>query len=870
MAKFVYAFSEGNKDMKDLLGGKGANLAEMTNIGLPVPPGFTITTQACNTYYDKDQQLWPELKEEIFSHLKALEEKTGKNYGGENPLLVSVRSGSKFSMPGMMDTVLNLGMNDATIPVLVKNSGNPRFVLDAYRRFIQMFGDVVKGVPKANFDAFFDKIKEEKGYEFDTQLSADDLEIIVQGFKAIYKEGVGSEFPQDPKVQLLESVEAVFSSWDNNRARIYRREHNISHKLGTGVNIQSMVFGNMGDDCGTGVAFTRDPATGEAKLFGEFLINAQGEDVVAGIRTPMQIEEMNRINDHLYPDFVHICDTLEHHYKDMQDIEFTIENGTLYILQTRTGKRTAHAALKIAIELVEAGFIDKKEALLRIEPEQLDQLLHPTFDKKALREAVVIAKGLNASPGAASGQIFFDANDAVKAAEEGLKPILVRKETSPEDLEGMIKAAGILTAKGGRTSHAAVVARGMGKCCVAGCEAINVDESKKQFTHKGKVYKEGDFISLDGSTGYVYEGVVGTTEATLDEDFETLMGWADEVARLKVRSNADTPQDAAQAIRFGAKGIGLTRTEHMFFQEHRISAVREMIVAQNVENRVKALDKILPYQQSDFVGIFEVMKGFPVTIRLLDPPLHEFLPQKDSEIMALAKELDLSFEDLKDRITALHEINPMLGHRGCRLAISYPEIAAMQTRAIILAAIEVIKKGIPVLPEIMVPLVGHKAELDYVEAIVRPIAKKLMEEHGVEVPYAFGTMIEVPRGAITAGDIAQTAEFFSFGTNDLTQMTYGFSRDDAAGFINEYLDKGIFTVDPFVSIDPIGVGLLMDMAAKQGRETRSDIHLGICGEHGGDPSSIKFCHSIGLDYVSCSPYRVPIARLAAAHAALEE
>lgn len=870
MTKFVYTFNEGNKDMKDLLGGKGANLAEMTNLGLPVPPGFIITTQACNSFYDKGQIIWPQLKEEIFSHVKELEKQTGKSYGGKNPLLVSVRSGGKFSMPGMMDTVLNLGMNDATIPILIKESGNPRFVLDAYRRFIQMFGDVVKEVPKKKFDEVFDKVKKDKGYSLDTQLEEEDLSLIVDAFKEIYKENTGSDFPQDPIVQLLESVEAVFSSWNNNRARVYREEHNISHKLGTGVTVQSMVFGNMGDDCGTGVAFTRDPATGEAKLFGEFLINAQGEDVVAGIRTPMQIEEMNLINDHLYDDFVKICHTLENHYKDMQDIEFTIEKGTMYILQTRTGKRTAHSALRIAVDLVEEGLIDKNQALLRVEPEQLDQVLHPTFDKKALREAVVIAKGLNASPGAASGQIYFHAADAVKAAEEGIKPILVREETSPEDLEGMIKASGILTAKGGRTSHAAVVARGMGKCCVAGCEALDVDEDKRQFSHKGKIYKEGDFISLDGSTGYVYEGVVGTSAPILDENFKTLMDWADDVAHLTVRANADTPLDAKQALEFGARGIGLTRTEHMFFQEHRISAVREMILAQNAQDRVKALRKIMPYQKDDFVEIFKVMKGLPVTIRLLDPPLHEFLPHRDIEIRALAEELDLSFEELKARVTALHEINPMLGHRGCRLAISYPEIAAMQTRAIILAAIEVKKEGIHVLPEIMVPLVGDKKELEYIEALVRPLAKELMQEHACEIPYSFGTMIEVPRGALTAGEIAKSAEFFSFGTNDLTQMAYGFSRDDAAGFIDEYLEKGIFDMDPFVSIDPKGVGLLMDIAAKQGKEARSDIHLGICGEHGGDPSSIKFCHKIGLDYVSCSPYRVPIARLAAAHAVLEE
>lgn len=868
MRKFVYAFHEGNKDMKNLLGGKGANLAEMTNIGLPVPPGFTITTEACNTYYEKDQALWDELKDEIFEQLKKLEEKTGKTLGGETPLLVSVRSGAKFSMPGMMDTILNLGMNDDILPILIRDSENPRFVLDAYRRLIQMFGDVVKEVPKKAFDDVFDATKEKYGCEMDTDLTAEHLQEIVDGFKAVYKKHLGEEFPQDPKVQLLESVEAVFRSWDNNRARVYRREHNIPSNLGTGVNVQSMVFGNMGDDCGTGVAFTRDPATGEAKLFGEFLINAQGEDVVAGIRTPMQIEEMRMINDHLYDDFVKICHLLEDHYKDMQDIEFTIEKGILYILQTRSGKRTAHAAVRIAVELVEEGLIDKKEALMRIEPEQLDQLLHPTFDAKALKEATLIAKGLNASPGAASGQIYFDAHDAVLAADRGITPILVRKETSPEDLEGMIRAAGILTARGGRTSHAAVVARGMGKCCVAGCEAIVVEEENKRFLHGGKEYKEGDFISLDGSTGHVYEGIIETAAPTLDEDFSILMSWADEVAKLKVRTNADTPQDAAQALSFGAVGIGLTRTEHMFFEEKRIAAVREMIVSRNVDDRVRALDKILPYQKEDFVGIFEVMKGLPVTVRLLDPPLHEFLPQRDTEIKALAAELDLPFDELKAHISSLHEINPMLGHRGCRLAISYPEIAAMQTRAIIEAAIEVTKQGIPVHPEIMVPLVGDKAELDYIEEIVRPTADKLIEEAGVELNYSFGTMIEVPRGALTAAEIAKGAEFFSFGTNDLTQMTYGFSRDDAAGFINEYMENGIFETDPFVSIDPIGVGRLMEIAAVEGRKTRPDIHLGICGEHGGDPSSVAFCHKIGLDYVSCSPYRVPIARLAAAQAAL--
>ena len=872
MKQYVYSFKEGNKDMKDLLGGKGANLAEMTNIGLPVPQGFTVTTEACNEYYAHGKQIWPELREEIFAKMAELEQETGKTFGGQsNPLLVSVRSGAKFSMPGMMDTVLNLGLNDESVETLSQESGNRRFVLDSYRRFIMMFADVVMEIPKSYFEGVFEEIKQAKGVDEDTHLTAEDLQEVVDRFKEIYKKADGHDFPQDPKEQLIEAVTAVFRSWDNERARIYRNTYHIPHDLGTAVNVQAMVFGNMGDDCGTGVAFTRDPATGENVMLGEFLMNAQGEDVVAGIRTPLSIEHLNDINPEIYQEFMDLSEKLEHHYRDMQDIEFTIEKGKLYILQTRNGKRTAAAALRVAVELEEAGLIDKNEAIMRIEPDQLDQLLHPNFDPDALAKAPVIAKGLAASPGAASGKVYFTAESATEAAQRGEKVILVRTETSPEDIEGMINAQGILTARGGRTSHAAVVARGMGKCCVAGAESIRVFEDKKFFRVNEREFKEGVEISLDGSTGLVYEGSIATVAPELSGHFGKLMGWADEVRRLGIRTNADTPHDARQAIEFGAEGIGLTRTEHMFFDENRISAVREMITATSEEARRKALDKILPFQKDDFVGIFEAMEHRPVTIRLLDPPLHEFLPQSEKDIRDLAATMGLSYEELKGTVDSLHEFNPMLGHRGCRLAVTYPEIAEMQTRAIIEAAIQVKKdKGIDVHPEIMIPLVGIAEELVYIEEFVRATADKLIADSGIELNYLYGTMIEVPRGAITADEVAKNAEFFSFGTNDLTQMTYGFSRDDAAQIIEDYLAKGIFEYDPFVTIDREGVGYLVKKAVDLGRQTRPDIKLGICGEHGGDPKTIHFCHEVGLNYVSCSPFRVPIARLAAAQAALIE
>ena len=874
MKKYVYNFKEGKTNMKDLLGGKGANLAEMTNIGLPVPPGFTITTESCVEYYEtRGRQLWTEIIDQIHEQLAALEKETGKTFGGgENPLLVSVRSGAKFSMPGMMDTILNLGLNDETVKTIEKGTGNKRFAMDSYRRFIQMFSDVVMEIPKSRFERVLDEIKEHKGAKFDTDLTADDLAEVVESFKALYKEVKGEDFPQDSKAQLLLAVTAVFRSWNNERAIIYRQLNNISASLGTAVNIQSMVFGNMGEDCGTGVAFTRDPGTGEAKMLGEFLMNAQGEDVVAGIRTPLTIDKLMDINKEVYDQFIQVSTLLENHYRDMQDIEFTIEKGKLFMLQTRNGKRTAAAALRIAVELVEEGKISKEEAIMRVEPAQLDQLLHPTFETTALKNAKVVAKGLPASPGAASGKVYFTAEEAVHAVRsKGEKVILVRLETSPEDLEGMVEAQGILTARGGRTSHAAVVARGMGKCCVAGCEDIKVKEEEKFFSIGDKVYKEGDFISLDGSTGNVYEGVLPTQMPELSGHFGILMAWADEVRKLKVRTNADTPKDAIQAVKFGAEGIGLCRTEHMFFEEDRIAVMREMIVAEEVEARKLALDKLLPYQRKDFIGIFEAMGPRPVTIRLLDPPLHEFLPHADEDIAELAKTMGITFEALKSRVESLHEFNPMLGHRGCRLAVTYPEIAEMQTRAIIEAAIEVKKnKGVDVHPEIMIPLVGDVKELDYLRDICKTLADSLIKESGIELEYMFGTMIEVPRGAVTADEIAKTAEFFSFGTNDLTQMTYGFSRDDAGKFIKEYLEKGVFEQDPFVTLDRVGVGKLVKMAADLGRSTRPDIKLGICGEHGGDPNSIEFCHMVGLNYVSCSPFRVPIARLAAAQATLKE
>ena len=853
--------------MKNLLGGKGANLAEMTNIGLPVPEGFTVTTEACIEYIEKGM-IWDELKEEIFSKLADLEKETGKTFGGTvNPLLVSVRSGARFSMPGMMDTVLNLGLNDVVVETIAKESGNRRFVLDSYRRFIQMFSDVVIEIPKAKFERILDGIKKEKNAKYDTDLTAEDLAEVVKAFKEIYKTEEGKEFPQDPREQLIEAITAVFRSWNNERAIIYRNMNNISHNFGTAVNIQSMVFGNMGDDCGTGVAFTRDPATGENVMLGEFLMNAQGEDVVAGIRTPMTIDKLKDINPAIYKEFMDTAHRLEDYYKDMQDIEFTIEKGKLYMLQTRNGKRTAAAAIRMAVEMVEEGRITQDEAIMRVEPSVLDQLLHPMFEKKALSEAKRIAEGLPASPGAATGKVYFTAEHAVEAAARGEKVILVRLETSPEDIGGMISAEGILTARGGKTSHAAVVARGMGKCCVAGSENIIVKEEEKLFIANGKNYNEGDWISLDGSTGLVYEGTIKTVDPEISSYFGIIMGWADGMRMLKVRANADTPHDAAVAVKFGAEGIGLCRTEHMFFEESRIAAVREMIVAENVEDRKIALEKILPMQREDFVGIFEAMGARPVTIRLLDPPLHEFLPHTSEDIEDLAKIMHITFEKLKSQVDALHEFNPMLGHRGCRLAVTYPEIAEMQTRAIIEAALIVKKeKGIDVHPEIMIPLVGDVRELKFIEKVCRGIADKLIAESGIELKYMYGTMIEVPRGAITADEIAEVAEFFSFGTNDLTQMTYGFSRDDAGKFIKDYLDKGVFEQDPFTTLDRAGVGKLVKMATELGRKTRPEIKLGICGEHGGDPDSIEFCHEVGLNYVSCSPFRVPIARLAAAQA----
>jgi len=873
MTKYVYAFKEGNKDMRNLLGGKGANLAEMTGIGLPVPRGFTVTTEACIKYYDDGEDISAEIKEEILSHLEALEELTGKKFGDMvNPLLVSVRSGARASMPGMMDTVLNLGLTDEVAKGFAEATNNARFVYDSYRRFIQMFADVVMGFPKSSFERKFDVIKEEKGVKFDTELTAEDLMEVVEIYKAEYKNHAGVDFPQDPREQLLEAVKAVFRSWNNDRAITYRRLNDIPSSWGTAVNVQEMVYGNRGDDCGTGVAFTRNPATGEKKLYGEYLMNAQGEDVVAGIRTPQSIDTLKEVMPECYEEFVRICGILENHYKDMQDMEFTIENGKLFMLQTRNGKRTAQAALKIAVDLVNEGMITKEEAILKVEPKQLDQLLHPNFDQASLKAAKVVAKGLAASPGAATGKIYFTAEDVMEASKNGEKDILlVRLETSPEDIEGMNIAHGILTIRGGMTSHAAVVARGMGTCCVSGCGELVIDEEAKTVkTVDGTVYKEGDWMSLDGSTGNVYGERVKTVDPEISGDFETFMGWADSIRRLKVRTNADSPRDAIQARKFGAEGIGLCRTEHMFFEEERIFNFRRMIAADTVEMREEALEKILPYQRKDFEGLFEAMEGDPVVIRYLDPPLHEFLPHTDAEIKPLAESLGMSFEALKNRVESLKEFNPMMGHRGCRLAVTYPEIAKMQTRAVIEAAINVNKKGMNIVPEIMIPLVGDINELKYVKKVVVETADSIIAEAGVELEYHVGTMIEIPRAAVTADEIAKEAEFFSFGTNDLTQMTYGFSRDDAAKFLNEYYTKGIFENDPFAKLDQNGVGKLVEMAAKLGRQTRPDIHLGICGEHGGEPSSVEFCHRVGLDYVSCSPYRVPLARLAAAQAVVKE
>ena len=871
--KYVYLFSEGNAQMRNLLGGKGANLAEMTGLGLPVPFGFTITTEACTRYYEDGRRVGDDIQEQIFKAVEELEKVAGKTFGDvKNPFLVSVRSGARASMPGMMDTILNLGLNDETVAGLAVLTNNERFAYDSYRRFIQMFSDVVMEVEKAKFEEILDEVKHENGCKQDTDLTADNLKEVVKRYKALYLKEKGHEFPQDPKVQLMESAQAVFRSWDNPRAIVYRRMNDIPYDWGTAVNVQAMVFGNMGNDCGTGVAFTRNPSTGENKLYGEYLMNAQGEDVVAGIRTPSPISELAAGMPEVYTQFNTIAQTLEKHYRDMQDMEFTIERGKLFMLQTRNGKRTAAAALQIAVDLVNEGMITKEEALLKIDPRSLDALLHPTFEAAAIKKAKAIAHGLPASPGAACGRVYFNAADTIEAVKRGEKVVLVRLETSPEDIEGMYAAEGILTARGGMTSHAAVVARGMGTCCVAGCSEIAVKEKEHLFTTAGGVtIKEGDWISLDGSTGNVYGEQIPTVEAAVSGNFAAIMGWADEVRRLKVRTNADTPHDAEQAIKFGAEGIGLCRTEHMFFGEGRIPAVREMIVSKDEASRRKALAKLLPMQRSDFKGIYKAMKGYPVTIRLLDPPLHEFLPSADADIKALASEMGLTFEELKLTVANLHELNPMLGHRGCRLAVTYPEIAEMQARAIIEAAIEVREEtGLDIVPEIMIPLVGDVKELQYVKEFVDKTAKEVMKERNVTIRYMVGTMIEVPRAALVADTIAKSAEFFSFGTNDLSQMTFGFSRDDAGKFLDDYYKKKIFESDPFAKVDQEGVGRLMKIAATEGRSARPELKLGICGEHGGDPSTIEFCHKLGLNYVSCSPFRVPIARLSAAQASIKE
>ena len=867
MSKFVYLFKEGNATMRNLLGGKGANLAEMTSIGLPVPHGFTVTTEACAKYYDDGKVLAPEVVEQIFNALKVVETQQNKKFGdNSNPLLVSVRSGARASMPGMMDTILNLGLTDESVEGLAKLTNNPRFAYDSYRRFIQMFADVVMEIKKENFEALMDHMKEVKGVTQDTELDANDLKRLVSEFKVKYAELKGEPFPQDPNVQLLEAVKAVFRSWDNPRANVYRRLNNIPYSWGTAVNVQSMVFGNMGEDSGTGVAFSRNPATGENVLYGEYLFNAQGEDVVAGIRTPFPIAHLKEDNPALYEEFKNVAKTLEQHYHDMQDMEFTIEKGKLFMLQTRNGKRTAQAALKIAIDMVKEGLITEQQAVLMVEPKSLDALLHKGFDQTALKAASPITKGLPASPGAACGQVVFTADRAKELKADGKKVVLVRLETSPEDIEGMIASQGILTGRGGMTSHAAVVARGMGTCCVAGAGEIRVNEEAKYFEVGGKRYNELDWISIDGNTGYVYGEAIATVDATVSGDFATLMEWADKYRALKIRTNADNPRDAKVAFEFGVEGVGLCRTEHMFFEADRIMAVREMIVANNETDRRKALAKLLPMQRNDFIGIYKAMKGKAVTVRYLDPPLHEFLPHTDEEIAQLAKEMNITFEKLKTTVEGLHEFNPMLGHRGCRLSITYPEIAEMQTRAVIEAAIAVNKEGYNVTPEIMIPLVGDVKELKYVHEVVEKTIKEVLSENNTTLEYKFGTMIEVPRGALTAGEIAEVAEFFSFGTNDLTQMTFGFSRDDAGKFLEEYYTRKVFENDPFAHIDQNGVGRLMKIAVEDGRNTRPNIKLGICGEHGGDPDSIEFCHKLGLDYVSCSPYRVPIARLAAAHA----
>ena len=871
--KYCYLFTEGNAKMRELLGGKGANLAEMTNIGLPVPQGFTITTEACTQYYEDGRQINAEIMAEIMEYIEKMEKITGKKFGDhENPLLVSVRSGARASMPGMMDTILNLGLNEDVVDVIAKKSNNPRWAWDCYRRFIQMYSDVVMEVGKKYFEQLIDAMKAKKGVTQDVELDAADLKELAMQFKAEYKAKIGEEFPTDPKEQLVGAIKAVFRSWDNPRANVYRRDNDIPYSWGTAVNVQSMAFGNMGDDCGTGVAFTRDPATGEKKLMGEFLTNAQGEDVVAGVRTPMPIAEMAQKFPEAYDEFVKVCNILEDHYRDMQDMEFTVEHGKLYMLQCRNGKRTAPAALKIACDLVDEGMISEQQAVAMIDPRNLDTLLHPQFDPKALKSTEPVGKALPASPGAACGKIVFNAEDAKEWAARGEKVVLVRLETSPEDIEGMKAAQGILTVRGGMTSHAAVVARGMGKCCVSGCGAIVMDEENKQFTLAGKTYHEGDWLSLDGSTGNIYDGAMPTVDASVGGDFGRIMAWADKFRRLQVRTNADTPHDAAKARELGAQGIGLCRTEHMFFESDRIAAIREMICSDTVEQREKALAKLLPMQQGDFEGIYEAMEGCPVTIRFLDPPLHEFVPTEEQDIELLAKDMGKSVADIKAIIASLHEFNPMMGHRGCRLAVTFPEIAVMQTRAVIRAAINVQKKHPDwnMVPEIMIPLVGEVKELKYVKDVVVKTADEELAAAGMNMKYLVGTMIEIPRAALTADEIAKEAEFFSFGTNDLTQMTFGFSRDDAGKFLGAYYDKKIYESDPFAKLDQIGVGKLVKMAAKLGRETRPELHLGICGEHGGDPSSVEFCHKVGLDYVSCSPFRVPIARLAAAQAAIKD
>lgn len=870
MAKWVYLFREGNADMRNLLGGKGANLAEMTNLGLPIPPGFTVTTEACTDYYNHGRSISEEIQTQIFDALALLEERLGKKFGDtENPLLVSVRSGARASMPGMMDTILNLGLTDISVEGFAKRTGNPRFAYDSYRRFIQMFSDVVMEVPKSLFERVIDEIKEDRKVHFDTELTAEDLKEVIRRFKEIYKEKMGEEFPQEPRVQLMEAVKAVFRSWDNERAIVYRRMNDIPGDWGTAVNVQSMVFGNMGNTSGTGVAFTRNPSTGAKGIYGEYLINAQGEDVVAGIRTPQPITRLEEDLPECYEEFLKIANRLEEHYRDMQDMEFTIEDGKLYFLQTRNGKRTAQAALQIACDLVDEGMITPQEAVSRIEAKSLDQLLHPAFDPDALKKGTVMGQALPASPGAAAGKIYFTAEEAKEAHETGERVILVRLETSPEDIEGMHAAEGILTVRGGMTSHAAVVARGMGTACISGCGDIVIDEKKKQFTLGGKTYFEGDYISLDGSTGKIYDGDIQTQEASISGNFGRIMSWADSFRKLRVRTNADTPADAANAVRLGAEGIGLCRTEHMFFEPERIPKIRKMILSKTVEEREKALEELIPFQKGDFKALYEVMEGKPVTIRFLDPPLHEFVPTDEKDIEALAKDMNLSVEEVKSTCSELHEFNPMMGHRGCRLSVTYPEIARMQTRAVIEAAIEVSKeKGFEIVPEIMVPLVGDKKELKFVKDVIVETAEKVKAEKNSNLVYHIGTMIEIPRAALLANEIAEEAEFFSFGTNDLTQMTFGFSRDDAGKFLVDYYKSKIYESDPFAKLDQNGVGQLIEMAVTKGRSQRPNLKIGICGEHGGDPSSVAFCHKVGMDYVSCSPFRVPIARLAAAQAAI--